>query len=405
MKRTIKYPSQQEFVILVALMMALVALAIDMMLPALPQIGKELGVVKSNDNQLIISLLFLGLALGQLIYGPLSDSFGRKPVVLVGFLIFLVGCFISLFSDTLEVMLTGRFIQGFGLAGARIISVALVRDRFGGEEMAKVMSVVMAIFIIVPIIAPALGQIMLAFAAWKYIFVFLLVYGLLLMAWFGFRMPETLTKENTHKFSLHRIGKVIVAISKNKVSMGFTIASGFVSSMFLGYLNSSQQLFQDAYHMGDKYALIFALLAFSVGLGSFLNGQVFIKKFGMKKMVRYASVSMFVLSLLFYVPVYYSNGLPDFWFLMGFFVLILFHNGILFGNLNSLAMEPLGHVAGIGSTIVGALTTLISVPFGIWIGLSFDETVSPLITGFIGLSFFAALAVFWASNGKIKNID
>ena len=372
-------------------------------MPALPQIGKELGVVKSNDNQLIISLLFLGIAFGQLVYGPLSDSYGRKPSIFIGFTLFLIGCFISLFSHSLELMLIGRFIQGFGLAGPRIISVALVRDRFGGEEMAKVMSVVMAIFIIVPIIAPALGQIVLSFTVWNYIFVLFIVYALFLMIWFGYRMPETLTKEKTHKFSIRRIGKVIVEISKNRISMGYTIASGFVSSLFLGYLNSSQQLFQDAYKMGDSYALIFALLAFAVGLGSFINGQILVKRYGMKKMVRYASVSMFVLSSLFYIIVYSSNGVPELWKLLSFFVLILFHNGILFGNLNSLAMEPLGHVAGIGSTIVGALTTFISVPFGIWIGLSYDDTVSPLILGFIGLSFLSALVIFWAgSKNKIS---
>jgi DHA1 family bicyclomycin/chloramphenicol resistance-like MFS transporter len=400
MSREIKFPGQKEFIVLVALMMALVALAIDMMLPALPMIGKELGVTESNDNQLIISILFLGIAFGQLFYGPFSDSFGRKLSIYIGFGLFLFGCGVSLWSQSLEVMLMGRFIQGFGLAGPRIMSVTLVRDHFGGAEMAKVMSLVMAIFIIVPIIAPALGQLVLNYTVWKVIFIFFIIYATLLLIWFTLRMPETLTKDKAHPFSFKRIGKVIVEISKNRISMGYTIASGFVSSLFLGYLNSSQQLFQDAYKMGESYALIFALLAFAVGLGSFLNGQVLVKRFGMKTMVRYASFSMIILSSLFYILTFRSGGLPELWQLLTFFVLILFHNGILFGNLNSLAMEPLGHVAGIGSTIVGALTTFISVPFGIVIGLSYNDTVNPLIIGFIIFSTLSFLVIYWAGNKK-----
>lgn len=400
MSREIKFPGDKEFIVLVALMMALVALAIDMMLPALPMIGKQLGVIENNDNQLIISILFLGLAFGQLFYGPFADSFGRKISIYIGFSLFLFGCIISLWSSSLEVMLLGRFIQGFGVAGPRIISIALVRDKFGGEEMAKVMSVVMAIFIIVPIIAPALGQLILNYTVWKIIFVFFLVYGVILLLWFSLRMPETLTKEKAHKFSMIRIGKVIVEISKNRISMGYTIASGLVSSLFLGYLNSSQQLFQDTYKMGENYALIFAVLALSVGMGSFLNGQVFVKKFGTKKMVRFASLMMVLLSFVFFLIVNSANGVPAFWQLIIFLIFILFHNGILFGNLNSLAMEPLGHVAGIGSTVVGALTTFISVPFGMVIGLSFNNTVLPLIIGFLILSSLSTLVIYWAGTEK-----
>lgn len=400
MRREIKYPGQKEFVVLVALMMALVALAIDMMLPALPMIGKELGVKESNENQLIVSILFLGIAFGQLFYGPFADSFGRKLSIYIGFVLFLLGCILSLWSSSLEVMLIARFIQGFGLAGPRIISVALIRDRFGGEEMARVMSLVMAIFVIVPIVAPALGQLMLNYTQWKMIFVFFIVYAILLLIWFSYRMPETLTKEMTHPFSLRRVLKVIKEISKNRISMGYTVASGFVSSLFLGYINSSQQLFQDAYKMGENYAYIFAVLAFSVGLGSFLNGQLFVKYFGMKAMVRFASIMMVVLSIIFYFIASAANGLPDLWQLLVFLSVMLFQVGILFGNLNSLAMQPLGHVAGIGSTIVGALTTFISVPFGIIIGLSFDNTINPLILGFITLSVLATFAIYVAGRER-----
>lgn len=401
MNKKSKFPSQKEFIFLVALMMALVALAIDMMLPALPIIGKDLGVINSNDNQLIISLLFLGIAFGQLVYGPLSDSSGRKVAIYLGFSFFLIGCIISLFSNSLFYMLLGRFIQGFGLAGPRIISVALVRDKYLGEDMARIMSVVMAIFIIVPIIAPALGQYVLKFAQWKVIFILFLVYGVILLVWFTIRMPETLKKENKHPFSLKRIINTTKEVLKNRISIGYTLSAGFISGIFLAYLNTSQQLFQDTYKMGESYAIIFALLALSVGGGSFLNGQLLVKRFGMKKMVKYASLMVFIISLIYFVIVVLENGIPEFWTLMLFFILTLFHTGILFGNLNSLAMEPLGHVAGIGSTVVGAVSTFISVPFGIGIGLSYDGTIGPLILGFVVLGCLTFVTVVWA--GKLKS--
>ncbi len=402
MMQNSNFPSQREFIVIVALMMALVALAIDMMLPALPKIGQDLGVFNSNDNQLIISFLFLGIAFGQLVYGPISDSYGRKNSIYIGFTFFLMGCVVSLFSNSLFYMLLGRFIQGFGLAGPRIISVALVRDRYLGEDMARIMSVVMAIFIIVPIVAPALGQYVLKFATWEVIFISFIVYAIILLVWFTFRMPETLKEEDKHTFSLSRVFKVSKEVFNNRVSIGYTLAAGFMSGMFLAYLNSSQQLFQETYKMGDLYAIIFALLAFAVGIGSFLNGQLLVKRHGMRKMVRYASSMILVLSIFYYAVVLLKGGVPELWSLLLFFVLTLFHTGILFGNLNSLAMEPLGHIAGIGSTIVGALSTFVSVPFGIWIGLSFDGTVAPLIFGFVVLGILTFGAVFWA--GKENNL-
>ena len=400
MNKTRKEPEQKEFIVLIGLMMALVALAIDMMLPALPLIGAQLGVVDKNDNQLIISLLFLGIAFGQLFYGPISDSYGRKPSIYIGFGIFIFGTLISLFSSTLYLMLVGRFIQGFGIAGPRIISVALVRDRFGGAEMAKIMSVVMAIFIIVPVLAPALGQIILMFAEWQYIFIFFLFYAVLLLVWFILRLPESLRKEDQHELSFSRVFKVTLEILRNRQSLGYIIAAGFISSLFLGYLNSSQQLFQDTYGLGDKYVFVFALLALSVGAGSILNGQLLVKRYGMIKMVKVASVSITGFSLAFLFLILPFNGVPTLTLVLLFFIIILFFTGILFGNLNALAMEPLGHVAGIGSSVVGALSTLISVPFGIYIGLSYNNTVFPLTIGFVAMGFLCYLAILWASKRK-----
>lgn len=404
MSKKLKTPSQGEFIIIVALMMALVALAIDTMLPALPIIGKDLGVEQDNDNQLIISVLFLGISLGQIFYGPISDSLGRKSSIYAGLLFFIIGCVVSLMANSLFYMLLGRFIQGIGLASPRIISVALVRDKYAGEDMAKIMSLIMAVFIIMPIIAPALGQVILKVAEWEIIFIMFIIYSTILLIWVIFRMPETLKEESKHKLSFSRIIKTSKEIIKTKSTIGYTLSSGFVSGMFLGYLNSSQQIFQDTYKMGDKYALIFASLALSVGVGSILNGQILVKRFGMSKMVKISSSSIFVISIIYYIFIYTNNmGIPSFWSLLMFLILVLFNTGILFGNLNSLAMEPLGHIAGIGSTMVGALSTFISVPFGMLIGMNYDGTIYPLILGFTILGLFSTISIQWASNSRLLN--
>ncbi|MBL4625832.1 MAG: multidrug effflux MFS transporter [Flavobacteriales bacterium] len=389
-----------EFVALMAMMMSLTALSIDAMLPALTEIGLELGVTRANDNQLIISTLFLGLAIGQLIYGPLSDNIGRKPAVYFGLSIFGVGCLISIFASNLTTMLVGRCLQGIGLSGPRIVSVAIIRDQFKGEKMAQVMSFVMAFFIIVPTIAPALGQGILLVADWQAIFATVLVLGVIIFFWFSFRQPETLAKENRIKFSAEKMISAVKEVCFNRISFGYTIAAGLISSAFIGFLNSAQQIFQIQYGLAEQFPIYFAGIALSVGTASFINGKM-VFRFGMRTMVKWASVGVSVLSVLFLglmLGIIESPSLPLF---MTYLCATVFCVGILFGNLNSLAMEPLGHIAGIGAAIVGSLSTFISVPFGTFIGMSYDGTVFPLVAGF---AFFGVLTaiVIWVS-GKPMN--
>ncbi|MBL4576330.1 MAG: multidrug effflux MFS transporter, partial [Opitutaceae bacterium] len=269
-----------EFVALMAFMMALVALSIDAILPALPDMGRDLQVAEPNDSQLVISLLFLGLAFGQIFYGPLSDSAGRKPAVYLGFLIYIIGCFISGFSDSLPVMLVGRFFQGFGLAGPRVVSIALIRDQYSGREMARVMSFVMVLFILVPTLAPALGQGILMVADWRAIFCVFLVLGLAIVAWFSVRQKETLLPEDRRPFSLKGIRSVFGEVLRNRTAMRYTVATGFVSSPFFGYLNSVQPIFQEQYGLGEKFPLYFAICALVFGGAAFFNGKL-VLRFGM----------------------------------------------------------------------------------------------------------------------------
>jgi len=390
-----------EFVTLMALMMSLVALSIDAMLPALPQIGHDLHVLQANDNQLIISLLFLGFALGQVIYGPLSDSFGRKPAVYAGFLLVIIGCLMSIFCETMTGMLAARFIQGLGLAAPRVVSIALIRDQYEGNDMARVMSFIMMVFILVPAIAPALGQGILFFFDWRMIFSFILILTCITWLWFFIRQQETLPIQKRTPFSVNNIYQNILSVCSNRIVIAYTIMTGFVFSSFLGYLSSAQQIFQIQYDLAEMFPLYFAVLALSIGCASFTNGKL-VMRFGMHHMARYALIIISAVSTLFFVVASIFSGQPALWMLMMYLMVVLFCFGILMGNLNALAMQPLGHMAGIGASVVGTLSTLISVPFGVLIGQSYNHTILPLIAGFAVFSILALLVMRWVSVKELN---
>jgi MFS transporter, DHA1 family, multidrug resistance protein len=382
------------------MMISLVALSIDALLPALPEIGKDLGVQRANDNQLIISLLFLGMAVGQMVYGPLSDSTGRKPAILAGFGLFITGCLLSLFATSFPVLLTGRVMQGAGAAGPRIVTVALVRDQYEGRAMARVMSFVMAVFILVPVIAPAVGQGILIVAHWRAIFGAYLGLALIASTWFALRQPETLAPLQRLPFSLKRIAMAIREIFANRIALGYTITLGLIFGAFLGYLNSAQQIFQVQYGLGVQFPLYFAVLALSIGSASFLNARL-VMRYGMRSLSSWSTLTIGGLSVVFWTIAYALAGQPPLWALMIYFLISFFCIGVLFGNLNALAMEPLGHIAGVGAAVVGSFSTLISLALGTLIGQSYNNTVLPLVGGFMILSLASVLTMRWAEHRKI----
>jgi DHA1 family bicyclomycin/chloramphenicol resistance-like MFS transporter len=370
-----------EFIALMALMSSLIALSIDAMLPALTEIGTDLGSASANDNQLIVSLLFLGMAIAQLVYGPLSDSLGRKPMAYLGFVIFIIGCLICITAESYTLLLIGRVLQGVGLGGPRIMSIAIIRDLYSGREMARVMSFVMTVFILVPIIAPAIGQVILLVAHWRMIFTMMLGLGLITFVWFLLRQPETLTEENRHPLSLKRIIRNVVSVCKNKEVMIYAMAAGTVFGSFLAYLSTIQQVLQQLYGLGKLFPVYFALLSCGIGLASFTNGNLVIR-FGM---LRISSISLFSLCVISFSFAWISsqyNGLPPLWQLITYFSLALFCVGLLFGNLNALAMEPLGHIAGIGASVIGFISSTLSVILAIYIGSNYNDTVLPVVLGF-----------------------
>ena len=376
-----------EFVVLMASLMSLVALSIDALLPALATIGTDLNSHSPNENQLLITMIFLGIGCGQLIFGPLSDSFGRKPLVYVGFSIFIGASIICVVTESFEIMILGRVLQGVGLASPRSLSLSMIRDNFSGNYMAKIVSIVVMFFILVPVVAPTLGQFLLHFYSWESIFYFNLIIGVIVMIWFGIRQPETLKKEKRIKFSSHLFIDGTRAFFKQKEAVAFTLVSGFITGSFMVYLSTSQQIFQVQYNMGAMFPYIFASLAITVGLATFLNSQL-VERFGALKIAFVSCIGYTAVSIL-YVILFASGKNPSVYVLVAFFALQFFNVGFLFGNLRALAMEPLGHIAGIGAAINGFIATVMAVPIANYIGSFIKTSVLPL---FIGFSIFGILS-------------
>jgi len=386
--------SLAEFVALMAFSMSLVALSIDAMLPAFSGMTRDLRVTGPNDIQLVVSMLFVGLAVGQLFYGPLSDSVGRKPAIYAGFGLFFLGSLLSMSATDFHVMLAGRLLQGAGAAGPRTVSVALIRDRFHGSEMARVMSFIMMVFILVPVFAPALGQAILIFSGWRSIFGAFVVLALVNMLWLWLRQPETLALADRKPFTLQSVAAAFVVVVRCRPTVAYTMVSGCVSGAFLSYLNTSQQIFQVQYGLGRLFPVYFAILAASVGSASLLNGRM-VMKLGMHSLAHRALGLMMALSWLFLVIAWLFGGHPPLWLFMVICCALFFCIGILFGNLNAIAMEPLGHVAGTAASVIGSTTTLLAAALGFLIGRAYDGSLLPIASGFASLTVASVLIIAW----------
>tara|TARA_R110002124_G_scaffold138576_6_gene302126 strand:- start:54234 stop:55379 length:1146 start_codon:yes stop_codon:yes gene_type:complete len=364
-----------------AFLMSVVALAIDAILPALDIIGLAVGTEKLADNQLLITMIFLGLGIGPLIFGPVSDSVGRKPVVYVGFLIFIIASFMCVHTSNLTVMIAGRILQGIGLSAPRTIAIAIIRDMYSGDYMARIMSFVTVIFLIVPILAPALGKLVMDYHSWEGIFYIQIVFSILVSFWFWRRQPETLSETNKIALSRRIFRNGFKEVLSQKRTMGFTVISGLIVGSFLVYLSSSQQIFQEQYGLKEQFPYIFAALAIGIGLSTFLNGT-FVVKYGMQKMVTYSLLAYFLTSLL-YIILFFNGDNPRVEILLLFFGLQFFSIGFLFGNLRALAMEPVGHIAGIAAAITGFISTIMAVPISTFIGRFIKDSTLPIFIGFL----------------------
>ena len=389
MKHTL--PRFGEFIVLMALLGSMTALSIDAMFPAMTAIKMDLHATQGNQIQLIVPSLFLGLGLGQLLFGPSSDAFGRKPPMLWGLGIFIAGSLLSMLAPNFSIMLMGRFLQGIGAAATRVVSMALIRDCYTGRGMARVMSFIMSVFILVPMLAPSLGQLILKLGNWRMIFAMFVVLALIAAFWFQTRMPETLSPQKRRPFTLTSLIQGLTVVLNTRSTLLYTLAIGLVFGAFMGYLGSSEAILKQQYQLGDRFPLYFALLALGVGTASLLNARL-VQRFGMYKICLYAILGTTTLAVIYLVAWVgrYAEQPPLNSFMLYLFLSFL-HIGLLFGNLNALAMEPVGHMAGLGASLIGAISTLISVGIGTMIGQAYNGTVLPVVLGFALIGFSVSL--------------
>lgn len=382
-------PREGEFIALIAFSMSLVALSIDMILPALPSIASDLGAPEGNSIQQVISVLFVGLTLGQLFYGPMADRYGRRPAFAMGVVIFLAGSLVSVFADGFGAMLAGRFLQGFGAAAMRTVAMAIIRDQYKGAAMARVTSLAMSVFILVPCVAPLLGQGVLVVADWRAVFWLLLALSAGLALWFGLRQPETLNPAHRAAPGLWSVIEGMRETCADRTAFRYTIALGLVHGGFTAYLLSAEQIFHLTFHTGDMFAVWFAVLALAIGVASLVNAWL-VSRFDMRVISRAAMLGAAAVSGGA-LAVELSIGLTLIGFVMSQ-ALVFLCIGLMFGNMNAVAMEPLGHIAGVASSAINFISGLMGVGLGALIGGAFDLTVAPLLAGLM-LTNLAALFV------------
>lgn len=383
---------RREFVALMTCMLALEALAIDSMLPALGHMGSDLAISYANDRQLIITSIFLGVALGVLGYGIAGDSLGRKRPVYFGLFVFVLGSILCALSDNFTTMLFGRVLQGLGAAGPYVLSTALIRDMYKGRQMAEIMSLVLMAFIFVPAVAPLIGQGILLISGWRSIFTLLGVFAAFVGIWFCLRQVETLAVDKRQPVSLTRSLRGIREVLSSRKVFSFILAEGCIFGAFVGFLSTSQQVLQVQYKLGQQFPIYFALMAAFLGLAAFCNSR-WVLRLGMYVLVSRSLLGIIITSVLLVIYELSSDAGVPFWLFMGYMMSIYFCIGMVFGNLKSMAMEPMGHIAGIASAVIGSLSTIIGALLGAFIGSFYTGSVLPVVVGFALLPMLAKCLV------------
>lgn len=393
--------TRSEFTILMAALISVVAISIDALLPAFGYIAKDLAnITHPNQVQYVIGALFLGLALGEVIAGPCSDAMGRKPVLYFGVALYFIGSVVCYFAQTLEMMLLGRFIQGLGVSGPYVSAISIVRDKYSGRDMAKTMSLVMMVFMFVPAVAPSLGQGILYIADWRAIFLMYIAYAIIVALWLCLRLEETLPKEKRIAFSGKSIFHGFKEVITHRVTAPYMVAMGICFGSFIGYLNASQQIFQVQFSTGEMFTLYFGGLAIVLAISSLTNSRI-VERLGMHYISLRAFISIVVASAIFLI-VHLAGVQIMLWMFLTYAAVLFFSFGLVFGNLNALAMEPMGHIAGIASAITGSVSSLLSIVVGGFIGQAYDGSLEPIITGFLILCAINIPILIYAQRQRVK---
>ena len=385
-----------EFVIVIASIMALNPLAMDMMLPALPNIGSTFQIVPANRPQEVLSTFLIGFGVGQFVMGPLSDRFGRRPVLLGGMTVYFVASVLAISAPSFETLLLARTLQGLGTSATRVIATSIVRDCYAGRRMASVMSLAMMVFIAVPVVAPSLGEVVMLLTQWRGIFVVLTLYGVLTLIWSALRMPETLPEQKS--LAVRDVLGAFRQTVTNRQTIGYALAAGGVQASLYGFVFSSEQVFTEIYALGNYFPLAFAAIAVGIAVAGFLNAR-FVGRVGMRVISHGALVGFVaVAGIMLLAAKAQILPLPLF---MALAALMMFAFGLMFANFTALAMEPQGHIAGTASSLYGSITTLLGIGIGTVIGQDYDGTLLPFATGFFFCTVAALAVVLVVEKGRL----
>lgn len=395
--------STMEFILLAALLTCLTALSIDIMLPVLPSLARELGLSDPNDQQWVVTSYLGGLVVGQLFVGAVSDRFGRLPVLYIGLALFIVGAVVASLATSFFWLLAARAIQGMGGAAPRIVTTAIVRDLYAGRQMARIMSMVMTTFIMVPVFAPSLGQLLGFAGGWRVPMLFLVTIALLAAGWAWLRLPETSPHHDPLAGPDNRAplsySNALRSIARSRVTVGYVAANGFMFACLMSYVLSSQQIFVDVYQLGDLFPLAFGAIAFAMAISGFVNARIVVRM-GMRLVSHRALIAFVIVAFVVAAVSITYAGRPPFWLLWWGLWIEFFFFGLVVSNFNALAIEPLGHIAGMASSAMGTYTTLSAALLGSLVGQMFDHSTLPLNLGFVVFGGAALLTVVITEQGR-----
>ncbi|ODT49877.1 multidrug effflux MFS transporter [Devosia sp. 63-57] len=390
-----------EFIALIAALMALNALAIDVMLPALPYMGEALGISSENERQFVVSSYMLGMGIAVLAFGPLTDRFGRRGPLLVGVGIYVVAVIIAAFAPNFAILLVLRFIQGMGAASVRVIATAVVRDRYSGREMAEIMSLTFMVFMAIPIIAPGIGQVLLLTGPWQAIFIFMGLLAAAFWVWTYLRLPETLPESQRRPLALRSVLDSFRIVFTNRVAISYGLAGMFLFGALFGFITSSQQIYVDIYGLGVYFPVAFAAMAGLMAVSSFTNSKV-VRRFGMRRLSHGAMLVFTIFSGIWLVLALIGH-LP-LWLFFSLLAIIMFAFGWASSNMNSLSMEPLGAVAGTAASVFGFVQTVGGAVLGSLAGQMFNNTTIPVATNYFLMGVMALVCILVAEKGKLFGV-
>ncbi|WP_093221875.1 multidrug effflux MFS transporter [Sphingomonas sp. NFR15] len=387
-----------EFVAFIAALMAVNALGVDLMLPALADIGRDLAIVTANDRQWIVTAYIFGFGIGQIFYGPLADRFGRKPVVVVALLCFVGAAAFAAHSASFAALLGARVLQGLTSAASRVLSVAIVRDRFSGRQMARTLSVAQMIFFVFPILAPTLGSLVLAFGPWRLIFYALAGYTLVVLLWTLLRFAETLPRARRIPISWPSLRQSYRLTLTDRFSLGYAVSSALTFGGIVAFVSSSQQIFVDEFHAGGKFTILFAVCAFSMGCAAFANSRL-VERLGMRLISQSAVFGLIALSLVHVAII--ASGHESLATYIVFQALSMTCIALCGSNFGAMAMERVGHIAGTASSVQGFIASVGAVVVAAVIGQSYDGTTLPLALGYLAIGVVALGLILWIEGGRL----